>query len=114
MCDVRCHLKALVLRWDYCGNRILVRDLSSGCAEKVSHQNASPALLSCLLFFLLQDLFVLLDLIGAPSPHFGNQFPSTTPWLSRLQNIGKTIQYLEMNGVTWGFFTLLKVCHKNL
>ncbi|KAM9842974.1 glutaminyl-peptide cyclotransferase [Aulostomus maculatus] len=33
------------------------------------------------------DLFVLLDLIGAPSPRFGNQFPSTTQWLSQLQNI---------------------------
>ncbi|XP_034431824.1 glutaminyl-peptide cyclotransferase [Hippoglossus hippoglossus] len=33
------------------------------------------------------DLLMLLDLIGAPSPHFGNQFPSTTPWLARLQNI---------------------------
>ncbi|XP_035767889.1 glutaminyl-peptide cyclotransferase [Neolamprologus brichardi] len=33
------------------------------------------------------DLFVLLDLIGAPSPRFGNQFPSTTAWLSRLQHI---------------------------
>uniref|UniRef100_UPI0037E73732 glutaminyl-peptide cyclotransferase n=1 Tax=Semicossyphus pulcher TaxID=241346 RepID=UPI0037E73732 len=33
------------------------------------------------------DLFVLLDLIGAPSPRFGNQFPSTVHWLTRLRNI---------------------------
>ncbi|CAN9502294.1 unnamed protein product [Ophioblennius macclurei] len=33
------------------------------------------------------DLFVLLDLIGAPSPRFGTQFPETTPWLTRFQNI---------------------------
>lgn len=37
------------------------------------------------------DLFVLLDLIGAPSPRFGNQFPSTTHWLSRLQSIEKRL-----------------------
>ncbi|XP_061650278.1 glutaminyl-peptide cyclotransferase isoform X1 [Phyllopteryx taeniolatus] len=37
------------------------------------------------------DLFVLLDLIGAPSPRFGNQFPETTHWLSRLQNIEKRL-----------------------
>lgn len=37
----------------------------------------------------LQDLLVLLDLIGAPHPIFGNQFPSTTSWLTRLQDIGK-------------------------
>lgn len=41
------------------------------------------------LFLLLQDLFVLLDLIGAPSPRFGNQFPTTKHWLSRLQSIGE-------------------------
>ncbi|KAF7666924.1 hypothetical protein LDENG_00087770 [Lucifuga dentata] len=35
------------------------------------------------------DLFVLLDLIGAPRPRFGNQFPSTLRWLTRLQNIGE-------------------------
>uniref|UniRef100_A0A3B3UWT8 Glutaminyl-peptide cyclotransferase n=1 Tax=Poecilia latipinna TaxID=48699 RepID=A0A3B3UWT8_9TELE len=33
------------------------------------------------------DLLVLLDLIGAPHPIFGNQFPSTTTWLTRLQDI---------------------------
>ncbi|XP_068577828.1 glutaminyl-peptide cyclotransferase [Cebidichthys violaceus] len=33
------------------------------------------------------DLFVLLDLIGAPDPRFHNQFPSTAHWLSRLQSI---------------------------
>ncbi|KAG7226254.1 hypothetical protein INR49_003004 [Caranx melampygus] len=41
------------------------------------------------------DLFVLLDLIGAPGPHFGNQFPSTTPWLSRLQNIEKRLHSMN-------------------
>ncbi|XP_019940200.2 glutaminyl-peptide cyclotransferase [Paralichthys olivaceus] len=41
------------------------------------------------------DLLMLLDLIGAPSPHFGNQFPSTTPWLTRLQNIEKRLQSMN-------------------
>lgn len=42
------------------------------------------------------DLFVLLDLIGAPSPRFGNQFPSTTPWLTRLQSIEKRLHSLNL------------------
>ncbi|XP_015251732.1 PREDICTED: glutaminyl-peptide cyclotransferase-like [Cyprinodon variegatus] len=41
------------------------------------------------------DLFVLLDLIGAPSPIFGNQFPSTTSWLSKLQDIEKRLHSMN-------------------
>uniref|UniRef100_A0A3Q0SDU0 Glutaminyl-peptide cyclotransferase n=1 Tax=Amphilophus citrinellus TaxID=61819 RepID=A0A3Q0SDU0_AMPCI len=41
------------------------------------------------------DLFVLLDLIGAADPRFGNQFPSTTPWLSRLQSIEKRLHSMN-------------------
>ncbi|KAF3844679.1 hypothetical protein F7725_007842 [Dissostichus mawsoni] len=41
-----------------------------------------------------KDLLVLLDLIGGPSPSFGNQFPSTSHWLSRLQSIGVRILHL--------------------
>ncbi|XP_054470305.1 glutaminyl-peptide cyclotransferase [Anoplopoma fimbria] len=41
------------------------------------------------------DLFVLLDLIGAPGPSFGNQFPSTTHWLSRLQSIEKRLHSMN-------------------
>ncbi|KAM3594975.1 uncharacterized protein V6R79_016296 [Siganus canaliculatus] len=41
------------------------------------------------------DLFVLLDLIGAADPHFGNQFSSTTHWLSRLQNIEKRLHSMN-------------------
>ncbi|KAG7465760.1 hypothetical protein MATL_G00156970 [Megalops atlanticus] len=37
------------------------------------------------------DLFVLLDLIGAPTPRFGNQFPNTARWLSSLQNIERRL-----------------------
>lgn len=37
------------------------------------------------------DLFVLLDLIGAPSPRFGNQFSSTLRWLTKLQNIERRL-----------------------
>ncbi|XP_076017811.1 glutaminyl-peptide cyclotransferase [Genypterus blacodes] len=37
------------------------------------------------------DLFVLLDLIGAPNPRFGNHFPNTLSWLSRLQNIERRL-----------------------
>lgn len=41
------------------------------------------------------DLFVLLDLIGASSPRFGNQFPNTTPWLTRLQSIEKRLHSMN-------------------
>ncbi|XP_077405192.1 glutaminyl-peptide cyclotransferase [Vanacampus margaritifer] len=41
------------------------------------------------------DLFVLLDLIGAPSPRFGNQFQATTYWLSRLQDIEKRLHSMN-------------------
>ncbi|KAK2878333.1 hypothetical protein Q8A67_019124 [Cirrhinus molitorella] len=40
------------------------------------------------------DLFVLLDLIGGPNPRFGNQFSSTTRWLSKLQNIERRLHTL--------------------
>ncbi|XP_062863395.1 glutaminyl-peptide cyclotransferase [Trichomycterus rosablanca] len=40
------------------------------------------------------DLFVLLDLIGGPMPRFGNQFPNTVRWLSRLQNIERRLHAL--------------------
>ncbi|XP_051942822.1 glutaminyl-peptide cyclotransferase [Hippocampus zosterae] len=42
------------------------------------------------------DLFVLMDLIGAPSPRFGNHFPATTYWLSRLQNIEKRLHSMNL------------------
>ncbi|XP_026212721.1 glutaminyl-peptide cyclotransferase [Anabas testudineus] len=41
------------------------------------------------------DLFVLLDLIGAQSPRFGSQFPSTVHWLTRLQNIEKRLHSMN-------------------
>ncbi|KAK5886045.1 hypothetical protein CesoFtcFv8_017123 [Champsocephalus esox] len=41
------------------------------------------------------DLLVLLDLIGGPSPSFGNQFPSTSHWLSRLQSIEKRLHSMN-------------------
>uniref|UniRef100_A0A672ISB8 Glutaminyl-peptide cyclotransferase n=1 Tax=Salarias fasciatus TaxID=181472 RepID=A0A672ISB8_SALFA len=41
------------------------------------------------------DLFVLLDLIGAPSPRFGSQFPNTTPWLTRFQNIERRLHSMN-------------------
>ncbi|KAM6968481.1 glutaminyl-peptide cyclotransferase [Tautogolabrus adspersus] len=41
------------------------------------------------------DLFVLLDLIGAPSPRFGSQFPNTVHWLTRLQNIEKRLHSMN-------------------
>ncbi|KAM6912599.1 glutaminyl-peptide cyclotransferase [Xenentodon cancila] len=41
------------------------------------------------------DMFVLLDLIGGPSPRFGNQFPSTLPWLTRLQDIEKRLHSMD-------------------
>ncbi|KAL2099130.1 hypothetical protein ACEWY4_005610 [Coilia grayii] len=40
------------------------------------------------------DLFVLLDLIGGPSPRFGNQFSNTARWLTRLQSIERRLQKL--------------------
>ncbi|KAK2826264.1 hypothetical protein Q5P01_020478 [Channa striata] len=42
------------------------------------------------------DLFVLLDLIGAPSPRFGSQFPNTVHWLTRLQNIEKRLHSMNL------------------
>ncbi|XP_056624133.1 glutaminyl-peptide cyclotransferase [Triplophysa dalaica] len=42
------------------------------------------------------DLFVLLDLIGGPDPRFGNQFTTTTRWLSRLQNIERRLHALAV------------------
>ncbi|XP_074517250.1 glutaminyl-peptide cyclotransferase [Sebastes fasciatus] len=41
------------------------------------------------------DLFVLMDLIGTPDPRFCNQFPNTTPWLSRLQSIEKRLHSMN-------------------
>ncbi|XP_077476917.1 glutaminyl-peptide cyclotransferase [Stigmatopora argus] len=41
------------------------------------------------------DMFVLLDLIGGPSPRFGNQFPATTYWLTRLQSIEKRLHSMN-------------------
>ncbi|XP_057715609.1 glutaminyl-peptide cyclotransferase [Corythoichthys intestinalis] len=41
------------------------------------------------------DMFVLLDLIGSPSPRFGNHFPATTYWLSRLQSIEKRLHFMN-------------------
>uniref|UniRef100_A0A674AXN7 Glutaminyl-peptide cyclotransferase n=1 Tax=Salmo trutta TaxID=8032 RepID=A0A674AXN7_SALTR len=50
--------------------------------------SSSPPLLP-FVFPLPHDLFVLLDLIGGPSPRFGNQFPNTARWLTRMQNIAE-------------------------
>lgn len=41
------------------------------------------------------DLFVLLDLIGAPDPHFPNSFSSTASWFTRLQNIEKRLHSMN-------------------
>lgn len=76
----------------------LVTDLSPGCVSHEIHLRPSLPLL------VLQDLFVLLDLIGAPSPHFGNQFAGTKHWLSRLQNIGECSSVLLL-------FALAKTRH---
>lgn len=38
----------------------------------------------------LQDLLVLLDLIGAPDPMFVNHFDNTARWFDRLIAAGKT------------------------
>ncbi|GAB1291640.1 Glutaminyl-peptide cyclotransferase-like protein [Apodemus speciosus] len=37
------------------------------------------------------DLFVLLDLLGAPSPIFFSHFPRTARWFQRLRSIGPTV-----------------------
>ncbi|KAM9466515.1 glutaminyl-peptide cyclotransferase [Clarias gariepinus] len=41
------------------------------------------------------DLFVLLDLIGGPTPRFGNQFSNTARWLFKLQNIERRLHALD-------------------
>ena len=61
---------------------------TSGCVSHESKRSSNRTHLSP-FFPLLKDLFVLLDLIGAPSPNFGNYFPITTRWLTKLQDIGE-------------------------
>lgn len=41
---------------------------------------------------LLQDMFILLDLIGARNPEFKNWFSSTSDMFDRLKAIGKLSQ----------------------
>uniref|UniRef100_A0A1A8QTR9 Glutaminyl-peptide cyclotransferase n=1 Tax=Nothobranchius rachovii TaxID=451742 RepID=A0A1A8QTR9_9TELE len=41
------------------------------------------------------DLFVLMDLIGAPSPTFGSQFQDTSSWFTRLQSIEKRLHSMN-------------------
>uniref|UniRef100_A0A8C6Z8Y4 Glutaminyl-peptide cyclotransferase n=1 Tax=Nothoprocta perdicaria TaxID=30464 RepID=A0A8C6Z8Y4_NOTPE len=48
------------------------------------------------LFFLLQDLLVLLDLIGAPNPVFPNYFPNTIRWFQRLQAIEQKLHNMNL------------------
>lgn len=86
VCCTTTHLETGAVRCDCYGNGLIFRM----CREFL--MRSPPAFTpppSTPLFLLLQDLFVLLDLIGGPSPQFGNQFPSTVHWLSRLQNIGE-------------------------
>ncbi|XP_039553988.1 glutaminyl-peptide cyclotransferase [Passer montanus] len=42
------------------------------------------------------DLFVLLDLIGAPNPVFPNYFPKTLRWFQRLQAIEQKLQNMNL------------------
>ncbi|KFO82213.1 Glutaminyl-peptide cyclotransferase, partial [Cuculus canorus] len=42
------------------------------------------------------DLFVLLDLIGAPNPVFPNYFPDTTRWFQRLQAIERELHNMNL------------------
>lgn len=42
------------------------------------------------------DLFVLLDLIGAPNPRFSSYFPNTARWFSRLQAIEHGLHQLGL------------------
>ncbi|XP_060042856.1 glutaminyl-peptide cyclotransferase isoform X3 [Erinaceus europaeus] len=44
----------------------------------------------------LKDLFVLLDLIGAPNPTFPNYFLNTARWFSRLQAIERNLHGLGL------------------
>ncbi|EGW05351.1 Glutaminyl-peptide cyclotransferase-like protein [Cricetulus griseus] len=41
-----------------------------------------------------QELFVLLDLLGAPSPIFFSHFPRTARWFQRLRSIGVQVLHL--------------------
>ena len=47
----------------------------------------------CVTF--LQDILVLLDLLGAPDPTFYNYFKNTEKWYSLLVNIEKKLAYLR-------------------
>jgi glutaminyl-peptide cyclotransferase len=42
------------------------------------------------------ELFVLLDLLGAPSPTFYSHFPRTIRWFHRLRNIEKRLHRLNL------------------
>ncbi|XP_037675790.1 glutaminyl-peptide cyclotransferase-like protein isoform X2 [Choloepus didactylus] len=43
-----------------------------------------------------QELFVLLDLLGAPNPTFYSHFPRTARWFHRLRNIEKRLHRLNL------------------
>ncbi|XP_035598530.1 glutaminyl-peptide cyclotransferase-like isoform X2 [Oncorhynchus keta] len=55
------------------------------CERKILKES-NPNLSLQLLFF---D-----DLIGGPSPRFGNQFPNTAWWLTRMQNIEHCLHHI--------------------
>ncbi|XP_071833425.1 glutaminyl-peptide cyclotransferase-like isoform X2 [Apostichopus japonicus] len=51
------------------------------------------------------DMFILLDLIGAPNPNFRNYFPATSFWFKRLQNIEKRLREQgAINAKTTSYF----------
>lgn len=52
---------------------------------------------------LLQDILVLLDLLGAPDPTFYNYFKNTEKWYSLLVSIEKKLAQLrKLESYTYG------------
>jgi len=52
-------------------------------------------IISCPRDFLLQDVLVLLDLLGAPDPNFYNYFKNTEKWYSLLISIEKKLAQMK-------------------
>jgi hypothetical protein len=60
------------------------------CEYQIRFQTAQSMveILNIFFVFALQDLMVLLDLIGSKNTRFVDWFPQTSRYFSKLQNIG--------------------------
>lgn len=49
------------------------------------------------MFLMLQDMFVLLDLLGVKNPNFYSFFSSTEPWYARVVSFERRLKELNLN-----------------